>query len=74
MKILTGSNLYTPHSLMGDSVVICLKNGDSLRMKITAFSMDAHIDKEADLIYKGYDTEGLNREIDVKEIEYIATK
>jgi hypothetical protein len=71
LRILQGANLYIPHSILGSSVNVYFKNGSSVKMKITAFSMNAHIKEEVELIYKGYDTEGLNREIDVKEIEVI---
>jgi hypothetical protein len=73
VKILKGANLYVPHSLLGCSVNVYLKDGTSVKMKITSFSMEAHIKEDVELIYKGYDTEGMNFEINVKEIEIVVT-
>jgi hypothetical protein len=71
MKVLKGSQLFIPHSLLGSSAIFKLKNGVSFRMKITSFSMEAHIEKDIELIYKGYDIEGLNITVDAEEIEQI---
>ncbi|AKU43368.1 hypothetical protein CPT_Silence31 [Bacillus phage Silence] len=71
MEVLKGWDLFETNKILSKSVDVYFKNGECLKMKITSFSMTAFLGEDAELFYKGHDTEGLNRTIEAFEIDYI---
>jgi hypothetical protein len=74
MEVLKGFDLFQTNKLLGNSVDVYFKDGDSLKMKITSYSMTSFLGEDTELFYKGHDTEGLNRTIEAFEIDYIVIR
>jgi hypothetical protein len=70
MKFLKGLDLYRPQLLLGASVKFILIDRPAIQLKVMSYSMTAHTDRNAEIIYKGFDTEGMNKAIHVEEIDY----
>jgi hypothetical protein len=71
MEVLKGFDLFQMNKLLGKSVDVYFKDGSFLKMKILSYSMTSFLGEDAELFYKGHDTEGLNRTIEAFEIECI---